>query len=810
MKIVDLNSDWTLQQITGNQTKGRIFHIEQIPCQVHDVLIKEGVIENPNIHGINYDTWIGENDWCYEKTFYLEDTAGTWNLILEGLDTFADVYVNGQLVAENKSVYMSCRVYGLSELIPGENRIRIDFKSPVPVLREIRLPEKYQDFVPDFCKARVFRSGFISFSGPIPSLIRMGIYGKIRLEQISENAFQEVSVRTSLDCGLTSGSIWAEMKYQKAPLPGEKISYTIKDEKGSIVEKGESDAKEVLEIKVEAPDLWWPRFQGKQTLYEVEIILSNGNGILDVRKKKIGFRSLMINDHFDCTVNGRKIKLWGVNLTQVDTVSGCYHREKMNRLLSMAELANCNCLRVWAESEILQDEFYEECDRRGFLVWQDFYVGYNMYNVEDEIMPLYEQEAVELVNRLKHHPCILLWCGGNEVLLSRDYQYPGQYCYGEILFKELYPKICGKLDPERYYHVNCPYGGTCANDPREGDSHGYTHQWYVPGVKYPVFLSENARFSAPALRTMKRMLTEEELWPAGYNGQNTKERRMPWPETWENHCCGETGLRLGPVEHYYDPDCPEALIYNLGAAYSEYIKKDVERFRRGKPDYAPEGERITKGHLLWKLNNCSNLISYGLVDYFDEPQMAYYALKKAYEPLQISFSIEDSISLWIVNDTAEYQEGTVTVLLFDLGENRVLDQMSLPYGIHPDESRLLTNLDSFGQFRKDCVLVGKVYDRDDNLVVWNHDFVEIEKRLDFSRHCKIQVRKEEDTLVITTDKFARSVELQGDNFGWLFEDNYFDLIPGMEKRVRILCSPGKGTVRIKPYYNQEGIEIKID
>lgn len=139
---------------------------------------------------------------------------------------------------------------------------------------------------------------------------------------------------------------------------------------------------------------------------------------------------------FDFYINGMAVKLWGANLTQVDTMSGCYHKERMEQLLSLAEMANCNTLRIWGESEVLPDEFYEECDRRGILLWHDFYLGYNMYNEEEHMLELYREEAVWLVNRLKHHPSILMWCGGNEVLLSRDFQYPGAYCYGEKFLKK--------------------------------------------------------------------------------------------------------------------------------------------------------------------------------------------------------------------------------------------------------------------------------------------------------------------------------------------------------------------------------------
>lgn len=814
MKKISLNENWSLCQIGGGETKGCIFQIEKIPCQVHDVLIKEKIIENPNIHGINHDRWIGRSDWKYEKEFYLENLEGTWNLIMEGLDTFAWVYINDELVVRNESVYMPCKIYRLQGLRQGVNRISLIFRSPFQELEKIELPENYAKYVPDFCKARVFRSGYYGFSGPLPDLVRMGIYGEIWLEQVEENGFKTVSANVSLNESLDQGEIHLEISYCNEPEEQECLYYSVTDSRGNVVASGEAPAEKKAEIKIEAPDLWWPRSHGRQETYEVCLKLLYEDRVIDMQRKKIGFRRIEKKGDFDFYINGKPLKLWGVNLTQADSVSGCYHREKIRELLYMAELANCNCIRIWGESEILPEEFYEECDDRGFLLWQDFYLGYNMYNVEEDMMELYRKEATWLVNRLKHHPSLLLWCGGNEVLLARDYQYPGVYCYGEKIFKELYPSICRELDPDRYYHMNCPSGGAYANDPSQGDSHGYTHQWFVPNVKYPVFLSENARFSPPALRTMKHMLSEEELWPEGYEGKVTRENPLPWPETWEEHSCGEKGQRWGPVEHYYDPEKPEELIYNLGAAYGEYVKQDVERVRRGKPDYMPEAPRKTKGHILWKLNNCSNLISYGLVDYFNEPQMVYYFLKRAYEPLQISFSLENHIGVWIVNDTPQQVRGTAKISVFSLEKNCFVKEKHLSFIADPDEAKFLEHLDEFGQIKKDCILTAQVFDIQGTELTRNHEFLDIERHLNFPEDSGVSVEQKGNELIFHTSHFARSIEIIGDNegdsFGWLFEDNYFDLFPGREKKVKILGRHKKGKILVKGQYDKKYRELLLD
>lgn len=266
------------------------------------------------------------------------------------------------------------------------------------------------------------------------------------------------------------------------------------------------------------------------------------------------------------------------------------------------------------------------------------------------------------------------------------------------------------------------------------------------------------------------------------------------------------------MEHYYDAENAEELIYRIGMAHSEYIRREVERFRRGRSEADADKTRKTKGHLLWKFNNNSNIISYGVVDYFNEPMRAYYALKRAYEPFQISFSIGNHITLWAVNDTPEKKEGIVRVQLFSPGKNQVEDELEIPFSCCPDESVLIGDLDAFGQFKKDCVLAAFAEDDRGNVMAESMDLVEMERRITFPGSGKLSCISEAGILVLKTDTFARCVELRGgedgEEFGWIFEDNYFDLLPGVEKRIAVYGKHERGAVQIKPYYWKKGITVQ--
>ena len=784
-----------------------------MPCQVHDILLDHQQIPNPNITGINENRWIGEAEWCYRTEFEVEDDSGEWNLCFQGLDTFVEIYLNGELAGENKSAYMPLVLHGIAGM-QKRNLLELKVKPPRQELQKITLPKKYKDRVPEFCKARVFRSGYHEFSGPKPDLIRMGVYGNIYLERVGYDGIQEAVMDVSVNAGLDEGKVRIDFTYFH-PEAERVLEYRITDMQGNMICEGtETEHTEYLEIPVSNPRLWQPRSHGAAELYDVEVSEKRGNTVLDVYKRQFGFRRMERKGDMDFSVNGRPLKLWGANLAHADTLTGCYGRvkEKLYGLLDLAEMGNFNCLRIWGESEILDDDFYSACDRRGILLWQDFYLGFHMYSEEEEMLSMCRQEAETLVKRLKHHPSILLWCGGNEMYWSRDMQYKGEYCFGEKIFCEVFPNVCRKLDLGRYYHRTSPFGGDFSNDPKGGDTHGYTHLWFVPGRDYPVFLSENCRVSAPELKTMKKMMKPEELWPAGYQNVSTKRKPLAWPDTWNLHNTNDGAVKLGPVEHYYDAENAEELIYRIGMAHSEYIRREVERFRRGRSEADADKTRKTKGHLLWKFNNNSNIISYGVVDYFNEPMRAYYALKRAYEPFQISFSIGNHITLWAVNDTPEKKEGIVRVQLFSPGKNQVEDELEIPFSCCPDESVLIGDLDAFGQFKKDCVLAAFAEDDRGNVMAESMDLVEMERRITFPGSGKLSCISEAGILVLKTDTFARCVELRGgedgEEFGWIFEDNYFDLLPGVEKRIAVYGKHERGAVQIKPYYWKKGITVQ--
>lgn len=779
------------------------FPLSRFPMQVHDVLLEQGVIRNPNEQGVNHDLWIHDRAWVYRCSFPAQAGLPS-RLLLEGLDTFAQVWLNGCLLGCVQDAYLTWQ-WDVTEQLRKDNTLILFFHAPGPMVDAFVPPEKYQGLVPAISALRVFRTGYHAYCGPSPCLIRCGVYGEAVLLQADPLLLEDASARATLSDDLQTGSLRVWMRWAGAA-DRQMVHLSLLDEAGCTAAEAELPLRPgdmTAELRVENPFLWYPWTQGTPHVYT--LLLEAGNVS---RRMTVGFRSIRVSEDLAFTVNGRPFRPWGANLMHLDTLTNCYQPEKMERMLDMAVMANCSMLRVWGEGERLPQAFYDACDRRGILLWQDFFLGCSLYSEDEDFTRLCLKEAEQLVWSLRHHPSIALWCGGNEMYLARDDQHPEAQVFGEALFTQGFAGLCARLDPDRCYRPSSPCGGGWANDPSAGDTHGYTHLWFVPGRRYPAFLSENCRVSTPTLATMERMMAPAELWPEGYHGGVTRTHPYEWPETWNAHTTNEGWRKLGPVEHYPDAENPRELVYRVCMAHAEYIHTQVSRFRRG-PLTGPSAPR-TNGHLLWRLNDNSNVISFGVVDYFLQPGHAYYEMKRCYQPLMLGCAPDDHAVIFLVNDTPRDFAGQAEIFLYHLVENRVTRRMTLLAQAAAGTSRALCTLDDWGQFRKENIVCMRLYDEEGQEVCQAVQPCDIERRLPYPRDYALSLEAAEGGVIVAAARYARCVELtgdpEGDPFAWLFEDNFFDVIPGCPRFVRIRRGKPEGIIRARAAYDDRPAE----
>ena len=225
--------------------------------------------------------------------------------------------------------------------------------------------------------------------------------------------------------------------------------------------------------------------------------------------------------------------LQGACWAPVEGMSHCWRRGRSFRLLDLAEHGGMNTLRVWAGGHVPPDEFHDECDRRGILVWQDFMFEYGMYPDGDPAFDATCRAEVEgLIRRLRNHPCILVWVGGNENYMGCNFEFGAQPSIGLDLFEKIMPEACRLLDPARHFHPSSPYGGPYANWPLEGDWHDYSTLSFAHESSVPTFISELGRVIAMS-PSMRRFLSESELWPPGFDPAIRAPGQPAWPPMWQ-------------------------------------------------------------------------------------------------------------------------------------------------------------------------------------------------------------------------------------------------------------------------------------
>lgn len=798
------------------------YAILAMPMQVHDVLIHHHVIEDPAITGSGEAClWVSEKDWVYVAEVEISEAEKasyeTCYLQVGGVDTFADIYWNGVLAAHGENVHLPVEA-DLSGKCEKQNFLMIHVHSAMKIMEEMDMPERYAKIgMPKWAMFRGQSHNYSDYLGFKPYLAKMGVYDTVYLEYGAQGIRSlDLSVGLKENESGQTGCVEIEISCYQKPQEGEAVVLCCELKEGeSVVDKRSisvTDIRQRMQLTAENPRLWNVIHKGEAFLYELTVRLKKDQKTVDQIERKIGFRKIEKVGDFDFRINGMPLKIWGANLAQIDHKSSCYQPERAARIVRQALDANMNCLRVWGPGDKLPDEFYTMCDEAGLLLWQDFYHDCCMYPEEEAFRAQCRAEAEFQVKRLRYHPSILLWCGSNESMMCGEFSDPVRECTGYPIYDEDYRRICGKLDPERFYHVSSPSGGAFANDPLKGDTHSYTSTWFVPGGKYPVFLSENMRAYPPVYHSMLRMVGKEKIWPEGENGQMCKGTIFPWPKSWEPYTSAESWTKISPVEQFYDANDAESMIYRFGGSVGRYIEECVGRYRRGRSyEERNENYRRCKGHLWWKMNTSSPHIYSGLTDYYLETYIPYYAMKRSYQPFQMFFSVDDFIGLWAVNDTLEEKRGTVSVKLFHMERNEVAAHFELPFCVMPDQSLFVTDLNRFGQFLMNKhVLYAKAVDENGNVLTEVIDRADIEHHMEFP-DCRLTLSWDGDELIVETDRYARSIELlgeeEGDYFGWQFEDNYFDLLPGMVKRLHVSGNHEKGRIYAKGYYAKRGSVI---
>ena len=786
---------------------------------VQEALLQKGELSDKILEDghSEYCNWIGNTDWVYRCTFDVAEPDRISRLHFLGVDTVAEVFLNGKYLGQCRSMYLDW-TFPAEDLKRSGNGLLLYFHGRKKMLQyyEAAMLPHWKGNVRAEMMLRKGRDYGAAYGySPI------GLCGSVLLEQPDVMEFSETDLEVDFNLDYTSAILhFCASGSGRRPAGGAHMRFSICEESGK--EKHEVTAEISAtaegwhahgELELREPKLWWPKNYGEQPLYHITYTLESDTRCFDEVKKQTGLRHVRLIDDMRFEVNGVEVFWWGSGITPIHGLTNRYRHEIAMELIERFSASNMNALRIWGPGRPYPDAFYNELDARGIMVWQDFPTGTWQMPDNMEYQELYGKEAEYMVRRLKAHPCIMLWCGGNEHIYMCELDEIKTRIGFDMLHYG-YREICNRLDPKRYYHVSCPFGGVYTNDTRVGDSHGSrAFGAYTPGEEYGRFFSEDIRVFPPEYKSALRFMGEH-LWDDDFVDTKPFGVEYAMPAGWQEELSNNGHLKLGPVDEYYSARTPQEMIYKYAMAAAQDLYEIGAHARTGNPPWRASERRQCTGHLFWKFNDPWPRFYCSFYDYYGEYTLPYYAVNRVFSPRMVYIQVTDRIYVWAVNDTREDWSGELDLRVFDISRNKTVRERRIPAAVPAGRSVLLTTMDDFGPVRWASVLYAAIHDTclENNKAPSAYAFVAKENMLAFPQ-ARLTLSWCEEGLKITTDSFARCVELSGDEngnaFGWYFSDNYFDLLPFETKVVTVDTRHQTGTIAAKAHYSHNKVSIEF-
>ena len=403
MNTLSLDGIWTLEVLGGGFPTVNA----TVPGSVYHDLLSAGLIPDPFYRDNEAEALkLMENDFRYRRGFRADEALLASDAVLlrcEGLDTLAEISVNGLPAGRANNMHRTWEFDVKSLLRPGENEIEIRFSSPTRFIREAYARSRADGSSDAMVGFPLLRKAHCMFGWDWgPRLPDAGIWRSISLTGIDRARIRGVQVLQRHADGAVTLEVQTRLERQTDAETRVKVTVT--------------------EISIDHPQLWWPAGFGAQPLYEVHVELQSAGRVLDAWRKRIGLRTMTVSrrkdawgESFSHCVNGVDVFAMGADYIPEDNLLPRVTPERTRRLLEDARAANMNCIRVWGGGYYPDDFFYDICDELGLLVWQDFMFACAVYNLTDEFEENITAEAIDNVRRLRHHPSLALWCGNNEM-----------------------------------------------------------------------------------------------------------------------------------------------------------------------------------------------------------------------------------------------------------------------------------------------------------------------------------------------------------------------------------------------------------
>lgn len=738
------------------------------PCSMYSVLLDNKLIPDP-FYGCNEEelTKLSRNDCEFYSEFNIADDDLSKNYVelsFYGLDTICEIFVNDIFLAQTKNMHRKYTFDIKNIAKKGKNTLKIVIKSPIQYFEKMNIRHflrSNDDTIPGAAHLR--KAQCMSGWDWAPKLPDMGIFRDVELscynvDKIESFTFSQKHKNNSVD-----------------------LTFTINTEKNSNCEiythingvKTKIENSRTI-VTIDNPKLWWVRGYGEQNLYDLVITLEKDGVIIDKLEKKIGLRTLTVStapssdgNEFCFVINGVKIFSMGANYVPQDSLYARITSESVKKRIDDFIFANYNTIRVWGGAYYPDDCFYDYCDEKGLIVWQDYMVACAHVWLTNENKNELIEEAKYNLKRFSPHACLGLLCGNNEMEPEMEFTKKALAKIDYLVFYEqILPEIAQEYAPDTFYWPSSPSSGGGFDYPNSYKT-GDVHYWDVWGGDSSFesyrehkfrFCSEYGFESFPSMKTIDTFSEKSD--------QNMFSKVM------ENHQKCRTGnikMLMYLSENYLYPTSFENLVYASQLMQAVAIRSAVEHFRQIRG--------YCMGSLYWQANDCWPVCSWSSVDYFGRYKALHYTAKKFYAPISEGIFIDNNNV--VVNVANETLKSHTLTLKWSICKNdfSVIKKGEITTEVEKLSALDVLNITVTDINPYDTFFCADLYDGEKLVIRRSELFVKPKHFKWLNPNIKVDAKEIEDgiELLVCADNYAGMVEIDFKDFDLILSDNYFDI-----------------------------------
>lgn len=791
-----------------------IFDEKRLPAQVPGDITMDlrnaGLIEEP-YYGMNHLEleWIPARDFTYETTITADDALlaeESVKLVFEGIDLFSEIYLNDNLLGKTENMFLAYNYEILPFLKKGNNTLRVEMKSTTKAIAQGEDPSNY---ISIFNTKRFFvRKAQCHFGWDwAPDMCGYGIWGNVYMEAGSKYRIRDIHYAATIEGEIT---FFAEMEYNLLNVyaPGgvvvvageekkeDKVLFSVSDKPfGEPIWTKECElegSKCFVNFAYENPQLWWPAGYGEQPLYHYKVELVRDGKVCDCKTGRFAFRTTKVVEKpygghrltHTLYINEKEVFMKGSNWVPMECFTGVVTRAQYERFIDLAVEGNYNMLRIWGGGIYEKEDFFELCDEKGIMVWHDIALACS--DVPDdhpEWVANLLKEVEYQVRRLRVHPSLVYWSGGNE----RPGAFAMEASKGDFFVNYTLPGFMNYFDNTRPFYRNSPCSYTdMGNDATNGDCHwGNFERCLTDGVEdYRSYISEKiaplasecAIMGPCSVESFEKFLPEEKLWPMN----------EVWVDRLTENPYSPIKMNFPEREFFYakefygEPKNLTDFVAKGMQVHAESIRAELEIMRVYKG--------FCSGFMNWMYNDIWPQATWAVVDYYGEPKQAYYQMKRSFAPVLATFfqEADGRTELAVVNDLYTPYQSKVrygvkdfagTVLYEDILAVTDVTNASIRVPIEFDCDR--DDIYLFAEYMVDGELQKTLYSP--------HFWRNVEFTSDYTVQTE-QINDYQVCVRIHANAFAKSVFVSHkDNFKFTYSDNYVDVEAGDEVEILISC-----------------------